>query len=278
MPKNLKGGKHKHIKKGTRYQKDDILQLASDIPGSMYAIITKKHGNGFSVLCSNGKTEFAIMRGKFRGKVWLNINDIVLVDASELNMFIIIKKYTTEEVRKLKVKGEITFDENKDTDDNIVFEDDIDNHSDDELVKDINKNNVMNIVIDNKNPNRKLGKHVEQESEESEESAERDRSTKSQELGKSGEPRKPEKPEKSEEPEESGGSEEPDELEDQEEERHKEYNVDDKKVEQTSDNMVKDKLVNKFKNKERGGKGIIRERKRAYARDNKASIIDLTML
>lgn len=159
MPRNVRGGKHKHIKRSTRYNKDESLPLASEQPDYIYGMIQKKLGVGFEVLCSNGKTELAIIRGKFRKKVWMNVGDIVLVDRTEIGKFIIVHKYTPEQARQLKSKGEIVFDVGNEQDSNVVFEGDKKNSSseDDEMFQnlvnsDININNNTNNKINDLSP------------------------------------------------------------------------------------------------------------------------------
>lgn len=260
MPRNLKGGKHKHIRKGNRYQKDESLQLASDIPGSLYAIITKKHGNGFDVLCSNGKTEFAIIRGKFRGKVWMNINDVVLVDGSELNMYIIVKKYTADEIRKLKAKGEITFDiKGGNSEDNIVFDDNqnlsdndtADNDNDDEFFKEFdNKNNIKIIENLDKKPAQQPNQQPDQKPDQKQDQ------------------QPDQQPDQKTNEENNEGDDDDDEEDDDEQE----------KDEPNNSELNKNKLLDKYKNKIRGGKGIVRERNRATARDKKGRHIDFGSL
>ena len=46
-------------------------------------MITKKFGTTFGIKCANGNDASARIRGKFKLKVWMNINDIVLVDGSQ---------------------------------------------------------------------------------------------------------------------------------------------------------------------------------------------------
>lgn len=137
MPNTRGGSRYKKKKKGQGFRKPEELILEKDSPGCMYAMVTKKFGSGFEILCSNDKTERAIVRGKFKKRVWININDIVLVDASDLGLFIIVHKYSPEDVRQLRIKGEIDFTtaNDSDDDDNIDFDDnDNDMDSDDDEI------------------------------------------------------------------------------------------------------------------------------------------------
>lgn len=238
MPKNLKGGKHKHIKKGNRYQKNDTLILASEQQGCMYGIVTKKYGTIFDVLCSNGKTERASVRGKFRCKVWINVNDLVLVNGTELGKFYIVHKYTPDQARQLKSKGEITFDVKSNNDqDDIEFEDEKED-SIDELDKlydefglennmEINiidkskiNNNVNTININNPNKN---DQHNSTHNDYSDESESDEVSSQSSDS-------------------------------------------DDTKKDEIANRK---KLFNQYKNKSKGVKNIVRERTRSAARDKK---------
>lgn len=248
MPKNLRGGKHKHIKRGSRYTKDETLTLASDQPGCMYAMIQKRFGTAFDVLCSNGKIERALMRGKLRNRVWINPGDIVLVDGTELNKFYIVLKYTPDQTKQLKSKGEITFDVRGDRDEGIIFEGEGDICSDEEneLFKelDIAKNDKIvdnleykpqsQVEIKNEDvlePNK--NKHIEKDNGVNDSSND------------------------------EGSDLSSNEEEDEEGNKNKQRN--DHEV-----NLVnKDKLMKHFRNKARGGKGVVRERGRSAARDKK---------
>lgn len=170
MPKNLRGGKHKHIKRGTRYIKDETLILASDQPGCMYAIIQKKLGRAFEVLCSNGKVERALNRGKFRNKVWMNPGDIVLVDGTELNKLYIVHKYTPDQAKQLKSKGEISFDIKKNDQNEIIFDDENNSSSDEDndLFKELDATENVKIIEneDNIQPNKNKPDGLSESSED----------------------------------------------------------------------------------------------------------------
>lgn len=175
MPRNMKGGKHKHIKKRPKYNKDETLLLASDQPGSMYAIITKKLGTSFEVSCSNGKTEYALIRGKFRKKVWMNIGDIILINKAELDKYHIIHKYTPDQAKQLKAKKEITFDvRGTDDPEEIIFEGETKNSSDEEeeLFNEFEKlkeNNEEKLVNDENDVNDKNEENDENSENEADE-------------------------------------------------------------------------------------------------------------
>ena len=135
MVKNIKGGKHKHIKKGPRPNDNGVLLLASDNPGSVYGLITKRFGTVFEVQCANEDVVRASIRGKFRKKVWIAIGDIVLVDGSQLDKYYIIHKYTPDQARQLQVRREINFDVTETVNDGIEFDENNADNSDAYLTK-----------------------------------------------------------------------------------------------------------------------------------------------
>jgi translation initiation factor 1A len=112
MPKtNIRGGnKRKKGKNGT----DEINRtLDFAIEGQNYGHVSKVLGAGnFTVKCyeKNSKGEFTTteklchVRGKLRKKVWINLNDLVLLSLREFDISKgdIIHKYTNDEEKKLK--------------------------------------------------------------------------------------------------------------------------------------------------------------------------------
>lgn len=122
MPNTRGGCTYKRNKKGAgKYKRNEELVLASKFKDCYYGTIVKNHGANFDVACSNGQTVTALIRGKFKNKVFVRPGDTVLVDSSELNMHIIINKYTPDEVRQLKALGELK-NLNKNNNDSIQFE------------------------------------------------------------------------------------------------------------------------------------------------------------
>ena len=235
MPRNMKGGKHKHIKKRSRYNKDETLLLASDQPGSMYAIITKKLGTSFEVSCSNGKTEYALIRGKFRNKVWMNIGDIVLINKAELDKYHIIHKYTPDQARQLKAKKEITFDvRGTDDPEEIIFEGETKNSSDEEeeLFHEFDKLKTKDTKLETEE-----GKNTENNNTE------------------------------------NNNTENNSEDNNSEDNNSEDNNSEDKnKLKNNNNSLInKNKIMNKFKNKTRGGRQVVRQRGRAAARDRKGN-------
>lgn len=236
MTKNLKGGKHKHTKKNTTTKKDVPLVLVSELPpGHLYGMIVKNMGTAFEIECSNGKTERALIRGKMRKRVWLNKNDVVLVDNTELGTFYIIDKYTPDQVKQLKAKGEITFNIKDEENNDIAFRDGEDesaseSESDDEIFKELDKKKLTQNRI------KELDTKITSLQDEKQ-SLEIEEELRNQS---------------------------------QDEEQEDQLEQESKKSKVNTDKLVNvNKLAEKYKNKARGGRDIIRERGRTVARDRK---------
>jgi len=246
-----RGGYRKHVKKGNKYQNNTPLLLANDQPGCMYAVITKKQGTSFEVqCCATGKMEYAKIRGSMRKKVWVNINDVVLIENPDLGQFYIINKYTPDQVRQLKAKGEIKIDAGS-TGDNVVFDGDINagSDSDEEIIETANKYSEK--VIDKK----PLDPVVENdENDDDNNDDDNNNNNNNNNNNKSNNDKV--------EDEENNSDDDTDE---------KSTDSSDKEKKKTKENNLvnKDKLMAKFKHKTRGGKSIVRERGRAVARAKK---------
>ena len=110
MPKNKgKGGKNR--KKGKNENLDQISrELVRKNKGQDYGqVIRVLGGRKIDVFCfGEGKTKICQIRGNLNQKVWININDIVLVNIRSFedkgDIFI---KYTEDEARQLQVNNEI---------------------------------------------------------------------------------------------------------------------------------------------------------------------------
>lgn len=111
MPKN-KGKGGKSYKKG---KKDDgHSQLSRELvfkeDGQQYARVTKMLGNGrCQCNCLDGKLRMGHIRGAMRKKVWIKVNDLVLVGLRDFQdaKADIIFKYSPEEAINLVKFGEI---------------------------------------------------------------------------------------------------------------------------------------------------------------------------
>jgi translation initiation factor 1A len=106
MPKNLRGGKHKHHKKTVKTEEKRALFLKEE--GQEYANVIKTLGNRrLEVNCFDGEKRLAHIRGNFKGQIF--IGDIILVSLREYQdkKADVIHKYTADEARKLKTMGEL---------------------------------------------------------------------------------------------------------------------------------------------------------------------------
>ena len=111
MPKtNLKGGKKKKRGKNGIVENKRIIYPEDN---ELYGQISKVLGNNrFYVRCFNDdkRTELlCILRGSMRKRVWVNVNDIVIVSirSFEVKKADIIHKYTTDEANILKKMNKI---------------------------------------------------------------------------------------------------------------------------------------------------------------------------
>lgn len=91
-------------------KKNQKRELEFKDDGQEYAQVTKMVGNGrCRVRCADGVVRLAVIRGAMRKKVWIKLEDWVLVGLREYQdtKCDIIGKYSDEEVRNLKAYGEI---------------------------------------------------------------------------------------------------------------------------------------------------------------------------
>merc|ERR1712063_174082 len=110
MPKNKgKGGKSKRKgkNKGHEGEKRELLRKE---PGQEYAQVSRVLGNcRVSAYCFDGKERLCHVRGKFRRRVWINRDDIILVGLRDYQdeKADIIHRYSLDEARTLKSLGEL---------------------------------------------------------------------------------------------------------------------------------------------------------------------------
>lgn len=109
----------------------EALHLVFKGDGQEYAKLTKALENGHcEVMFNDGETQFKLIRGRDGKKDVFNTGDIVLVDNCD-----VILKYSTGEARKLKERGEHTFDlpdEEEEGEGNGKLEDDEDDIDEDD--------------------------------------------------------------------------------------------------------------------------------------------------
>lgn len=104
-----KGGNKQKKKKNTI--SDEIeRELIFKTDDQEYAQVIKLLGNcRLELQCFDGKTRLGHIRGTMRKKVWISVNDLVLVSLREFEdgKCDIIHKYIPKELNKLKSMGEI---------------------------------------------------------------------------------------------------------------------------------------------------------------------------
>ncbi len=109
VKKNTGGGKK--FKKKKNITNNDIERaLVRKDPDQEYAQVTKTLGNcRLEVNCVDGKVRLANIRGSMRKKIWMTVNDVVLVSIRDFedSKCDIIYKYTPKEIQKLKEEGSI---------------------------------------------------------------------------------------------------------------------------------------------------------------------------
>ena len=103
-----KGGKKK--KRGKKMNRDFKRDLEFKSEGQEYAKITDILGDRrVKCFCYDGKERIACIRGRHAKRLWMNKGDTVLISLREFQDTIadILIKYMDEEVRNLKIYGEI---------------------------------------------------------------------------------------------------------------------------------------------------------------------------
>jgi len=109
MPKNKgKGGKNR--RRGKNENDDVKRELVLAETGQAYAQVVKMLGNGrLEAMCFDNVKRLCHIRGKLRKKVWINTTDIILIGLRDFQdeKADVILKYTADEARTLKSKGEI---------------------------------------------------------------------------------------------------------------------------------------------------------------------------
>ena len=108
MGKKNQGGKKK--KRGKRQQDENKkLEILKDEFSEYAKVLERKGGPYLSVRLLSGETVMGIIRGKMRRRVWMAINDIVLVGIRSFQegKVDILHKYPEEHVRQLVEMGEM---------------------------------------------------------------------------------------------------------------------------------------------------------------------------
>lgn len=109
MPKNNgKGGKSK--RRGNNNAEVVKRELLLKEEGQEYAQVKKILGNcRVEAFCFDGKTRLAHIRGKFKRKVWISRDDIILVGLRDFEdgKCDVIHRYDSDEARRLRLNGDI---------------------------------------------------------------------------------------------------------------------------------------------------------------------------
>ena len=205
------GGKSK--KKAKKKTTDVTRELVFKEEGQEYGQNIRLLGDcRLEIICSDGIKRDGHIRGSMRKKIYINMNDIVLVQINEYEpeKCDIILKYTDEEVRKLKKCGEMPeifklpgeeTSEIGEGNDFITFEKNKINDDDDDEDEINNKKNK-------KQQNRKVSISDDENEEEEEEEDEEEDEKEKQKNNKKVEKKEEKKEEEDEEEEEKEEEEE----------------------------------------------------------------------
>ena len=105
-----RGGKHKHHKNRKKTSKMESSELIYKDDGQEYAKILRILGGpNLDLLCEDGIQRMGIIRGNMRNKIWIAIGDYILVSLRDYQdkKCDVLHKYTLDNVRALKLYGEI---------------------------------------------------------------------------------------------------------------------------------------------------------------------------
>jgi translation initiation factor 1A len=105
------GGGNKHKKKKNNPSTTEIeRELVFKVESQEYGQVSRLLGNcRLEIQCFDGKTRLGNIRGSMRKKVWIKVNDVVLVSLRDFEdgKCDIIHKYESKEVNRLKMLDEI---------------------------------------------------------------------------------------------------------------------------------------------------------------------------
>ena len=109
MPKKTKKGGHAR-RAGKQRSDESERDLLFREANQEYGQVTRVLGDmRFDVRCFDGKNRQCKVRGKMRRKVWVKAGDVVLVSLRDFQdgKADVIHKYTDNEVRNLRIYGEV---------------------------------------------------------------------------------------------------------------------------------------------------------------------------
>ena len=153
MPRGRgKGGKAR--KKGKNQQIGERRELLIKDEDQEYGQILRLLGNGrLEANCFDGKKRICTIRGKMRGRVWMNSGDIILVSLREFgdDKADVIHKYYPVEAFEMQESGEIpdNININEGKVDEIDSDEDLNLMEDDEDDEDKKSDKIENDDIDN---------------------------------------------------------------------------------------------------------------------------------
>jgi translation initiation factor 1A len=109
MPKNKgKGGKTR--RRGKNEPAGYKRELIYKEEGQEYAQVLRMLGSGrLEAYCFDGEKRLAHIRGKMQKKVWIAVGDIILVGVRDFqpDKVDVIYKYNSDEIKALKMEGEL---------------------------------------------------------------------------------------------------------------------------------------------------------------------------
>ena len=109
MAKKNQGGKKKKRGKNQQDDKNKKLDTLKDEDTQYAKVLERKGGPHLSVRLLSGETVIGVIRGRMRRRVWMAINDIILVGIRDFQegKVDVLHKYPEEHVRQLVEMGEI---------------------------------------------------------------------------------------------------------------------------------------------------------------------------
>lgn len=131
MPRNLHGGSRHKSAKNKRPVDANVLAKITRYPdygnNEVIAIVRRNLGGSrLAVDCDDGHSRQALISGKFRKRVWLNVGDFIICELETTgneNVCTAIYKYTDVEVSRLRNEETDWFKFTRDAndDDEVVF-------------------------------------------------------------------------------------------------------------------------------------------------------------
>ena len=109
MVKNWGGKNAKKVKRSSvDNESSRVLEFKQEL--QVYGKVLKLLGDSrFTVMCDDGKERLCIARGKMKKRIWIQLNDIVLISLRDFepSKGDIIHKYNIDESKRLEKLGEL---------------------------------------------------------------------------------------------------------------------------------------------------------------------------